>query len=326
MTKTTIASLSREVTTEAEAYAYLEGLRWKGCPTCAHCDGSDVYLITPKNGTSRATRTGAQSERRVWKCRECSKQFSVLTGTIMHGTKLPIRIWVLVYFDFMSAKNGMSAREVERKYGVCPRSAWFMLHRIREAMRWDHRRDGRFHGLVVADETYMGGHPKNRHANDPRNARDGRGTEKVPVVSILDEATGEIRSHVVANVTGHTLGTILAGNVDWDGSTLVTDSWKGYNPVGQFFSKHERIDHSAGEYVRDGYTTNRVEGFFSQLKRSIDGTHHRVSEPHLHRYVTEHDFRFTTCKSSDADRMARLLGQVEGRVTYKRIKDTKPVR
>lgn len=129
MTKTTIASLSREITTEAEAYSYLEDLRWKGTPICPFCKGSDVYLITPKNGVSRATRSGVQSERRVWKCRSegCRKQFSVLTGTIMHGTKIPIRTWVLVYFEFMGSKNGMSAREVERRYGVCPRTAWHML-------------------------------------------------------------------------------------------------------------------------------------------------------------------------------------------------------
>jgi transposase-like protein len=280
-----------------------------------------VYLIQPKNGTSRATRTGAQSERRVWKCRSktCGKQFSVLTGTIMHGTKIPVRTWVLVYFDFMTSKNGMSAREVERKYGVCPRSAWFMMHRIREAMAWDWA--DRFSGTVIADEAYIGGDPKNRHASARGPERSGRGTEKVPVVSIINAETGEVRSHVVAHVDGMTLGRILMGNVDPVGSTLVTDKWKGYILPGSFFSKHETVDHSAGEYVRDGFTTNPVESFFSQLKRSIDGTHHHVSVEHLHRYVTEHDFRRSTHAVYDSDRMARLLTQIEGRVTYKKIKN-----
>lgn len=313
MSKTTFASLSREITTEAQAYAYLEGLRWGDTPRCSHCQGTNVYLMQPRNGVSRATRTGAQSERRVWRCRECRKQFSVLTGTIMQSTKIPVRVWVLVYFEFMASKNGMSAREVERKYGICPRSAWFMLHRIREAMRWDYT--DRFQGVVVADETYVGGHPKNRHAWQ-RVERDGRGTDKAPVVSILNDETGEVRSHVTERVDAYTLGQIIAGNVDWEGSTLVTDSWKGYGPVGQGFAKHEWVDHSAGEYVRDGYTTNRLECFFSQFKRSLTGTHHQVSRKHLHRFAEEHDFRYSTCKATDTERMAALLRQVDGRLTY----------
>jgi ISXO2-like transposase domain len=162
-----------------------------------------VYLIQDKNGVSRKTRTGAQSERRVWKCRGqgCGKQFSVLTGTIVHGTKIPVRTWVLVFLDFMADKNGMSPREVERKYGMCPRSAWHMLHRIRKAMAagdaglWENT-------TVIADEAYIGGDPKNRHADKRRTAKTGRGTDEDPVVSILDNVTGEVRSRVVASPGG----------------------------------------------------------------------------------------------------------------------------
>lgn len=314
-TKTTIASLSREITTEPEAYEYLERLRWHGIAKCAHCASEDVYLIVPKNGTTRKTRTGNTSERRVWRCRSCKKQFSVLTGTIMHGTKVPIRVWVLVYFEFMAAKNGISAREIERKYGVCPRTAWHLMHRIREAMRWDYI--PRFaNTTVIADETYVGGHPKNRHANDRRFSA-GRGTEKTPVMTMMDNETGEVRSHVVERVDGTTLGRILMGNVDPEGSVLVTDEWKSYKPVGAYFAKHETVNHSEGEYARDGYTTNRIEGFFSQLKRSIDGTHHHVTVKHLGRYVAEFDYRYTTCKNMDIVRMEKLLTQVgDRRLTY----------
>lgn len=318
-TKATIASLSRDITNEPEAYAYLEGLRWKGTPVCAHCDSTDVYLIVPKNGTSRKTRTGNMSERRVWRCRGCKKQFSVLTGTIMHGTKIPVRIWVLVYFEFMAAKNGISAREIERKYGVCPRTAWHMMHRIREAMRWDYIPRLK-NTTVLADETYIGGSPKNRHAGDRKTVH-GRGTEKTPVVTMMDNETGEVRSHVVERVDGHTLGQILMGNVDPEGSVLVTDEWRSYKPVGSFFAKHETVNHSEGEYVRDAYTTNRVEGFFSQLKRSIDGTHHHVTTKHLARYVAEFDYRFTTCKNMDIVRMERLLTRVGNRsLTYNELR------
>jgi len=319
-TRTTIATLSREILTESDAYRHLESLRWGHTPTCAHCDGTDAYLIPPANGVSRKTAGGTMSERRVWKCRSCRKQFSVLTNTMMHATKIPVRTWVLVIFDMISAKNGISAREVERKYGVCPRTAWHMLHRIREAMAGPYRT--MFQGVVMADEAYIGGDPKNRHAWQRQDhEKTGRGTEKTPVFSIIDEDTGEVRSHVVSRVDGLTLGRILIGNVDPMGSTLVTDKWKGYNLPGSFFSKHESVDHSAGEYVRDGYTTNAVEGFFSQLKRSIDGTHHNVSRKHLGRYVAEHDFRYSTCKMSDSDRMRHLMGRTGGRrLTYAAVK------
>jgi len=313
--KTTLLSLADSVQNEADAYRYLENLRWPEGVRCPTCQGSEVALMVPKNGVSRKATNGTMSQRRVWQCRSCRKQFSAISETMMHGTKASVRTWVLVIFDMMSAKNGISAREVERKYGVCPRTAWFMCHRIREAMRWDWA--DRFQGVVIADETYIGGHPKNRHASAYKE-RDGRGTDKTPVASILNNETGEVRSHVVANVDGMTLGRILLGNVEPAGSTLVTDKFKGYNLAGSFFSKHESVDHSAGEYVRDGFTTNRLESFFSQLKRSIDGTHHRVSVEHLHRYVVEHDFRRSTCKVSDAQRMAALMEQAEGRrLSYK---------
>jgi transposase-like protein len=238
---------------------------------------------------------------------------------MMHGTKASVRTWVLVIFDMVSAKNGMSAREVERKYGVCPRTAWFMCHRIREAMAGSY--DSLFHGTVMADEAYIGGDPKNRHAWQRReDEKDGRGTNKTPVVTIIDQDTGEVRSHIVNTLDQWNLGKLIVGNVEPAGSVLVTDGWKGYNLAGSFFSKHEVVDHSAGQYVVNGYSTNAVESFFSQLKRSIDGTHHHVSVKHLHRYVAEHDFRRSTCKAPDVTRMGALMEQAEGRrLTYKAV-------
>src|SRR5579871_1830773 len=159
--------LSEKLRTEADAYKYLEELRWNGNPVCPHCGGTDPYFLNPENSVSRRTRTGSESQRRVWKCRSCRKQFSVLTGTIFHGTKIPVRTWVFVVFEMASSKNGVAAREIERKYGLTPKSAWFMLHRIREAMKREPMA-GLLTGRVVADETYIGGAPKNRHGHDPK--------------------------------------------------------------------------------------------------------------------------------------------------------------
>ena len=162
-----IPQLADKLRTEAGAYRFLEDLRWGDQPVCPHCGSvRKPYFLNPANDTSRKTRTGSASQRRVWKCADCRKQFSVLIGTIFHGSKIPVRTWVFVVFEMASSKNGVSAREIERKYGLTPKSAWFMCHRIREAMKRDPIA-GLLAGRVVADETFYGGKPSNRHGHDP---------------------------------------------------------------------------------------------------------------------------------------------------------------
>ena len=313
--------------TESDAYAFLEALRWGDTPVCPHC-GYDAgnYFLTPKDGTSRATRTGARSQRRVWKCKACRKQFSAITGTVMHGTKISIRVWLLVIFEMCCSKNGISAREVERKYNLAPKTAWHLLHRIRTAME-DPTPDP-FVGKALADETFIGGKAKNRKKSErtpkpelvgsgPGRLRAGPATGKTIVLTLISDETGEACSRVIADVTGHTLRKVIAEQAHVESSHLVTDDAVGYRQFGHEFLSHEAVNHSAEEYVRytdEGFiSTNQVEGFFSQLKRSLDGTHHHVSPEHLHRYLAEFDFRYSTRRVSDAERMRRLVGQVGGR-------------
>ncbi|MEA2465250.1 MAG: hypothetical protein QOJ98_2997, partial [Acidobacteriota bacterium] len=131
-----IPALADRLRTEADAYEYLEQLRWNGKPVCPHCETDRApYFLKPSNGDSRSTRTGSKSQRRVWKCAACRKQFSVLTGTIFHGTKISVRSWVFVVFEMCSSKNDVAAREIQRKYGLTAKAAWYMTHRIREAMK-----------------------------------------------------------------------------------------------------------------------------------------------------------------------------------------------
>jgi len=319
MSKTTIASLSSEIVTEGDAYAYLENLRWKGSPFCSHCHSDNVYLIAAKNGVSRKTRTGALTERRVWKCRQCGKQFSVLTGTILHGMKVSVRTFVLVFFDFMAAKNGISAREVERKYGVCPRTAWFLLQRIRHAMAGEGLA-GTLRGTIVADETWYGGAIKNWHNLERGFGRQNIKTDKQPIMTLINADTREVRSRVVPDVTGASLSKVLSENVDMAASILHTDEAGAYTALGRQFQSHQTVNHSVREYVRGSVSTNKAENFFSQLKRSLDGTHHHVSREHLLRYLQEFGYRWETCKMPDAARMGHLAGQMEGRLTYKRVK------
>jgi transposase-like protein len=316
--KTTIASLSREIVTEADAYLYLENLRWKGTPRCPKCASTDVRYVAPANGVSRTTAGGSQSERRVWKCAPCAKQFSVLTGTIMHATKIPVRTWVMVIFEMCCSKNGVAAREVERKYGLCPRTAWHMLHRIREAMSHDDY--VLFSGNVQADEVYLGGVPEYRHADKRHEPKHGL-TDKVPVISIIDEDTGEVRSTIIRSIDSAAIGQIMRENVDMATATLHTDSAIVYVPVGKKMAGHFAVDHHAGIYATDKTNgTNLCENYFAQLKRGLKGTHIHVDEKHLHRYLNEFDYRFSTCELSDTERMADLATRVTGRLSYEAIK------
>ena len=207
-----IPELALRIPTEHDAYYFLEQMRWPdGTPTCPHCGNKGANYITPTSGQSRATRTGSRSQRRVWQCKKCRKQFSAMTGTVFHGSKVPLRTWLLVVFEMCASKNGVSAREIERKYGVSPKTAWFMAHRIREAMR--NKAPDKLIGDMIVDKTYIGADPKNMHANDPRKGKTGRGTHKTPVLSIIDAETGESRSKVIPNVSGKTLRAALADNV-----------------------------------------------------------------------------------------------------------------
>lgn len=311
-----IPSLANRLRTEADAYLMLEELRWGGAPeACPKCGGMDrCYFIQPKNGTDRATRTGSRSERRVWACGHCRKQFSVLTNTIFHGTRIPIRTWLFVMFDFCAAKNSISAWEISRKYEVTPESAWHMMHRIREAMKREPLAGLFAPGTVVADETWIGGKPKNMHrAKRQALGRPTGGTAKQPVVTLIHKETGEARSVAVANVTGETISDVLRAHVEVDESILHTDSSSVYRTIGLPFHDHQAVNHTDGEYVRDGVSTNQAEGFFSQLKRSIDGTHHAVSVEHLDRYLAQFDFMYTHREDTDSERMRTLIGRVDGR-------------
>lgn len=315
-----LATLTKRITDDEAAYLYLEELRWGDRPVCPHCASvGQHYYLTPKAADGRKTRTGSVTVRRLWKCRDCRKQFSVTTGTIMHGSKISLRTWVLVIFEMCASKNGVASREVERKYGLTPRSAWFLLQRIREAMK-DDDPTGLLTGVVMADETWIGGKPGNRHRR-VRNAEKAPGapaTDKTPVVSILHRESGKVRSRVVQDVRANTLRAALMETVDMPNATLHTDSAPAYTHIGWKFQDHKVVNHIMGEYVlRDGSTTNHVEGFFSQLKRSVDGTFHAVSKVHLQRYLGEFDFRYSTRKVSDADRMQQLVERVGGRrLTY----------
>jgi hypothetical protein len=233
----------------------------------------------------------------------------VLTNTIFHGTKVPIQDWLQVMVLMAASRNGIAAREVERLIGVTAETAWFMMHRLREAMRRESIL-APFEGVVIADETFIGGSERNRHRTQDEPVRVVPGSNwhnyggKTPVLSLIDAKTGEVRSKVVPDVTGATLRKAIADQATLSRTELHTDDSTAYRSIASDFAAHKTVNHSEDEYVRyeNGrcITTNAAEGYFSQLKRSLDGTHHHVSREHLQRYLDEFDFRYSTRKLSDA--------------------------
>jgi transposase-like protein len=237
-------------------------------------------------------------------------------------------MWIFVLFEMTANKNGIAAREIARKYGVAPKTAWMMTQKIREAMK--NRSPGMMVGTIVADETWVGGDPGNDHHRKPKvepvpvqpgSEIPNQKTAKTPVITIINADTGEARSAVVRNVSANSLRKAIAEHVDMGNSNLMTDESRTYEGIGAEFVSHASVNHTEGEYARGEVSTNLAEGFFSQLKRSLDGTHHAISKEHLGRYLAEFDFRYSTCDLDDTERFDVLLKRCDGvRVSYKRIK------
>jgi len=309
-----IATLAKHFTNEASAWELVEKMRWANGPVCPHCGViNHAYLLK-----SSPTSTGKESHRKTWKCADCRRKFSVLIGTIFEGTQVPLSKWLMAIYLMSASKNGVAAYELHRTLNVTHKTAWFMIHRIREGMKLAPV-SAMMRGTVVADETWIGGNPQNMHANKRVGSKQGK-TAKTPVLSLVNKETGEVRSQAIPDVTGATLRNAISQTVVMSETTLHTDSAHPYKRIGKDMAGHIAVNHFIGQYVLNGAGTNEAEGYFSQLKRSIDGTHHHVSVEHLNRYLAEFDFRYTTRKMSDSDRMVQLMGQTGmRRLTYKRL-------
>jgi transposase-like protein len=324
MEQLNLASLPKYLSDEAAAWDLLEQLRWSdGIPVCPHCGTKDDKHY--RLGT-RETRTGKVSYRKLYKCRDkaCRRQFSVLVGTIFESTKVPVAKWLLALYLMGAGKNGVSALELQRHLNIAYQTAWFIGHRLREAMKREPLAS-LLSGTVVADETFIGGKQSNKHrqGKSPGQVNYGAtGTHpfagKTPVLALINKASGEARTKVVADVTGATLAEAMTTDVDARRTVLHTDGHRGYRMIAGDFAGHEYVDHSSWEYVRGEVSTNLAESFFAQFKRSLDGTFHNVSVPHLHRYTAEFTFRWNTRKLTDHQRVQRLVDGTRGRrLTYK---------
>jgi transposase-like protein len=287
---------------EAKATAHLEANRWPNGVTCPHC------------GSDRVRKMEGATQAGMFLCNDCRDKFTVRTGSVMERSHVPLHKWLLATHIMAASKKGMSAMQMSRMIGVTYKTAWFLCHRIREAM------DGADNGtplggpdkVVEADETYVGGKARNRAFRKP--------AEKKPVVALV-ERDGEVRSFHVANVTAKELRGLIVTNVD-RASHLMTDESPIYTRLGREFNGHSVVNHSAKEYVTTGgfKHSNTAENFFSIFKRGVIGTYHHMSEAHLGRYCREFDMRYNTRTMTDGERAAAIVkGMIGRRLTYRRI-------
>lgn len=288
-----------------KAREYLEALRWPNGVVCPHCGvvGGHYQL------KGKATRPG------VYKCGSCSDQFTVTVGTVFERSKIALNLWLQAVHLMCASKKGVSAKQIERMLGVTYKTAWFMCHRIREAMAPDY--SGMLGGggnAVEVDETYWG---NKAAAREKRN-----NSEKMKIVSLVDREKGVKRSFHVPTITGETLRPLLKAQIN--GQThLMTDEAKYYTILGRTYLMHSTVNHSKKEYARGTVTTNTVESSFALLKRGLVGTFHHVSEHHLQRYCNEFDFRWNMRASqgfNDIMRTNAALKSIGGkRLTYRRL-------
>ena len=293
-------------TKEDKAREALEAVRWPDGPVCPHCGNIDQDKIA--RATGKAVRPG------LYYCAACNGQFTVTVGTVMERSKIPISMWLLAMHLMGASKKGMSAHQMHRMLGVTYKSAWFMCHRIREAMRNDKPSGmGGVGHQVQSDETYYGNTSKRA-----KYYKKGH-SHKSGVVALFNPATGEARAFAVKSATSEVVNKILWTNVH-AGTTLVTDESALYKS--SEYQKHETVWHAAAEYVnKDGYTTNNVENFFGVFKKGMVGVYHFCGEQHLQRYLDEFSFRYSNRSGigvSDGERAALIAKGIGGkRLTYR---------
>lgn len=290
---------------EEAAYAYVEARIWPEGPVCPHCGG--VERISKMQGKS--TRIGA------YKCYQCRKPFTVKIGTIFEASHVPMNVWLQAMYLIAGSKKGISSNQLHRILGVTLKTAWFMSHRIREAMRSnDLLGFGSGGGMVEVDETYIG-HKKGVEM------KKGGASHKMKVLALVDRETGRSRAMVIDSTTRAVIEPIVMANLAKE-ARLMTDEALLYRKIGVNFADHQIVRHYGNEYVRGEAHTNTVEGYFSIFKRGMRGVYQFCGEKHLHRYVAEFNFRYDNriaLGRNDKDRADRLLAGVVGkRLTYQR--------
>ncbi len=269
---------------------YLAQSRWNGKPVCVHCGYSEkIYSI---------------NDGKLLKCAKCRKQFTVRIGTIFEDSALPLQKWFMAIYLLTAHKKGISSVQLGKDVQVTQKTAWFMLHRIRYAMKTKEF-NKKLSGTIEADETYVGGRGKQR----------GRGSETKTAVFGMAQRGGNVEAQAVTRVNRQTLQPIINERVDTD-STVMTDERTAYRKLGRRFKSHQHVNHNRGEYARGNVHTNTIESFWSMLMRGIYGIYHHVSRKHLDKYVDKFEFRCNSKHIANAQRFGLMLNVCNGRMTY----------
>ncbi|BCK75511.1 hypothetical protein AA0242T_1198 [Acetobacter aceti NRIC 0242] len=278
---------------------HLRSIRWRDGESCPHCGGNKIYHF---------------SDRETFKCGNCKKRFSIKVGTIFEDTKLPLRKWFMAIWLITNHPKGIASTTLAKDVDITQKSAWFVLQRLRYATVTKSF-NAPLKGTVEADTTYIGGKEKNKHSKDRKGGTQG-GAGKDVVLGIL-ERDGELRAGHVEDTKGPTMREAIRENVE-PGSALMTDEDRSFKGLGKDY-RHQAVNHSAGEYVREQAHTNGIESVWALLKRQIVGVHHWVSSKHLDRYVQEMSWRFNRRDMRAGARMNDMFACVEGRLRYREL-------
>ncbi|MYH01186.1 MAG: IS1595 family transposase [Nitrospira sp. SB0675_bin_23] len=287
---------------EETAVAYFEAIRWGSTPTCPRCHKSEKIHA-------------GQKPYQRW-CGRCRKYFSAKTGTVMEASNKPIQMWLLAMYFLVTARKGISSLQLSKELSTSQPTAWFILHRIREACGSELEA---LSGQVELDETYLGGKDKNRHESKKKNV--GRGTAGKQAVFGMRERGGATKAMPVEQTNRATLLPMICGTVE-PGSTLYTDDHGAYRDVEGLGYDHHVVNHSAKQYVDGMAHTNSVESVWAVLKRGFYGTYHNWSMKHTHRYVNEFTFRLNDgdVQRDTVDRIASLSQALCGkRIRYREL-------
>lgn len=291
---------------EDDCRKYLEYARWQDEPICPKCGCQSKEHYRLKHGGVF---------KGLYKCKDCKSRFTVRVGTMFEGSHIPLKKWFEAIFIFLSHKKGISSVQLHRDIEVTQKTAWFMLDRIRYNLR--NKTLPTFDNITQVDETYVGGKNRNRNIKKRLKRTQGRSLTKTPVMGLLSD--GKVYTTIIPNASSFVLKEVIYGLVN-PGSIIVTDGWKGYKGLSKDYI-HKVVDHAKGVYVKDGYHTNGIEGFWSHLKRGIIGVYHVVSPKRLALYCYEFVYRYNTRHLGDGARFFDFISTAYDRLTYRQLVD-----